>query len=89
MKKARLPPYESTMVGLHKWYSAKLEKLGWMVLDKARGYEYKITTYKKSIQYLIDTIKNVQSEYQDPDRKHDLNILLMNTMALQEFVNKH
>lgn len=37
-----------TYHGLHKWYAAKFEKLGWMVLAHERGHHDKITCYKVS-----------------------------------------
>ena len=77
------------MAGLQAWHLAKVEKLGWMVMAKAKGYDYKVASYKKEIGALIDTIKHVMSEYRDPDRKHDLNVMLMNTIVLQEFVKEN
>ena len=89
MKRGQLPAHSSTMAGIQAWHVAKVEKLGWMVMAKAKGYDYKVASYKKEIGALIDTIKHVMGEYQDPDRKHDLNVMLMNTMVLHDFVNKH
>ena len=77
------------MKGLHHWYHAKFEKLGWMVLAKAKGHDSKVAEYKRGIQRLLDSIAHVMSEYRDPDRIHDLRVLHMNTMALQKFVQKH
>lgn len=88
-RKIKLPSHANTMHGLQDWYVAKYEKLGWMVLAKAKGYDFKVTAYKKSIEHLVASIKHVEAEYQDPDRKHDLNVLLMNTMVLWNFVQKH
>lgn len=84
----KLPEYAATMHGLNEWYESKFEKLGWMVLAKAKGRDSKINEYKKSIKYLLNTIEHVMSEYQDPDRKHDLAVLHMNVMCLQDYVMK-
>jgi archaellum component FlaC len=88
-KAMRLPQHAATMHGLIKWHTHIFEKLGWMVLAKAKGYGYKVSDYKKGINHLIETIKHVKSEYENHNRKHDLNVLLMNTEALKDFVNKH
>lgn len=85
----RLPEHAATFHGLHEWHKALFEKMGWMVLAKAKGMDYKITTYKKSINHLIESIKHVSSEYKDVDRKHDLNVLLMYAECLKGFVMKH
>jgi hypothetical protein len=65
------------------------EKLGWMVLAKEEGLDYKISTYKKSLARLIASIKHVSSEYESADRKHDLHVLLLRVMCLKDFVDKH
>lgn len=83
-----LPMHMSTMKGLHKWHKREFEKFGWMLLAKAKGYDFKIKGYKMAIDHLIASIKHVMGEYQDPDRKHDLNVLLMNTMVLREQAHK-
>jgi predicted lipoprotein len=84
----KLPRYAATFHGLHEWYEAMFEKLGWMVLAQAKGKNYKITAYKKSIANLIKSIEHVMTEYKDQNRVHDLNVLLMNTKVLQAHVNK-
>jgi asparagine synthetase B (glutamine-hydrolysing) len=35
------------MAGLQAWHLAKVEKLGWMVMAKAKGYDFKEASYKK------------------------------------------
>lgn len=85
----KLPRYASTSEGLHHWYKCMFEKMGWMVLAKAKGYDYKIDNYKKSIANLIKSIKHVMAEYENKNRKHDLKVLLMNTEVLQAYVQKH
>lgn len=77
------------MKGIHGWYEAEFEKLGWMVLAKAKGYTEKIRAYKKAIDHLLKTIEHVMEEYENANRKHDLRVVHMNTMALKEFVSKH
>lgn len=63
--------------------------MGWMVLAKAKGHIYKVDNYKKSIGNLIKSIKHVMAEYEDKNRKHDLNVLLMNTEVLQDYVQQY
>ena len=80
--------HANTMHGLQHWYKSTFEKLGWMVLAKEKGYDFKIVTYKRSIQHLLKSIDHVSSEYKDADRKHDLNVLKMNTECLWAFVQR-
>ena len=87
-KAPRLARYNVTYHDLHKWKEAEFEKLGWMVLAKAKGMNYKIDVYKKSIDHLIKSIKHVSAEYEEADRKHDLNVLLMQVECLKDTVSK-
>lgn len=88
-KTMKLPKYSGTYYGIHKWHKAMFEKLGWMVLAEAKGRDYKIATYKKGIDNLIKTIEHVKSEYEDHNKIHDLNVLLMNTKVLKAHVDKN
>ena len=81
-----LPENAATFHGLHHWHKEIFEKLGWMVLAKAKGMDYKISVYKKSIDHLIKSIKHVSAEYEEADRKHDLNVLLMQAECLKSTV---
>jgi len=85
----KLPRYAGTMKGIYEWYVAEFEKLGWMVLAKAKGYNEKIRAYKKAIDHLLKTTEHLMKEYENTDRKHDLNVVHMNTMALKEFVDEN
>ena len=80
----RLPKHAATMHGLHKWHKSLFEKLGWMVLAKAKGYTSKLVEYKKSIDHFLSTAKHVMREYESKNRKHDLNVLIMNMEVLKE-----
>ena len=84
-----LPKYANTFHGLHHWHKAVFEKLGWMVLAKAKGYSDKIAVYKKSIDRLAKSLVHVMGEYESANRKHDLKVLHMNVMCLHRFVVKH
>jgi len=88
-KSIRLPKYSGTMKGIHGWYEAEFEKLGWMVLAKEKGYKEKISAYKKALDHLLKTIEHVKAEYESANRKHDLNVVHMNVECLKAFVNKH
>ena len=85
----KLPKYSGTMKGIHGWYEAMFEKLGWMVLAKAKGYNEKISAYKKAIDHLLKTTEHVMGEYESANRKHDLKVVHMNTTALKVFVEKN
>ncbi len=64
--------YAFTMKGIHHWHERTFEKLGWMVLAKAKGYDYKIETYKKSIDHLLKTIDHVEAEYRSLPMRYSL-----------------
>lgn len=84
-----LPMHANTMAGLNHWYVAMHEKLGWMVLAREKGYDFKISAYKKAIKHLLKSLEHVKREYKDHDRKHDIHVLCMNTKCLYAFVMKH
>ena len=85
-RKTRLPKDSITMHGVVHWHKSVFEKLGWMVLMKAKGYDYKIKAYKKEIDNLLHKIKHLSSEYTDHNKKHDLNVMRMNVEVLEEWV---
>lgn len=89
IRTAQLPRHANTMKGLHEWYNAKFEKLGWMLLAKAKGYDSKVKEYLFGIKCLLDSIEHVMGEYQDPDRIHDLRVLYMNAKLLCDFVEEN
>ena len=84
-----LPPDATSLHGLESWHKAMVEKLGWMLLTKARGHGYKIPVYKKSIAHLLDSIESAADQYVDPDRTYDLKVLHMNTLSLKSHVDKY
>jgi len=84
-----LPMHDTTFDGLHHWHRHVFEEMGWMVLAKAKGYGYKVSTYKQSIGHLIKSIENGITTYTESDRKHDLTLLLANVKVLDAFVKKN
>ena len=60
-----------------------------MILAKAKDHEYKISCYKRSVKELIKHADHLLSEYSDPDRLHDINVIKINTVFLDKFVTKH
>jgi hypothetical protein len=87
-RRGTLPEFASTLYGIQHWYKHVFEHLGWMVLAAGKGQHGKIEQYKKSIERLIQTIDHVSAEYKDGDRKHDLNVMRMNTVFLLDFVTE-
>lgn len=85
----KLPRMASTMNNVQRWYVAEVNKLGWMVLSKARGDDSRIAEYKRGIRRLEEVIGHLMSEYHNTDRKHDLNVLRMNVEVLADFVRLH
>ena len=88
-KSTRINGHMNTKHRLTEWFKDEYEKLGWMVLAKAKGHGYKIPTYKKAIDQLLKSIQHVMTQYQDPDRIHDLKVLEVETRILKEYVAKH
>jgi hypothetical protein len=88
-RKTGLSKHAATFHGLHEWHKNLFEKMGWMVLAKEKGYDYKIADYKKSINRLMESLKHVMGEYTDLDSKHDLKVLMTHVECLKAFVAKH
>lgn len=88
-KLSKLPSLMGTQSGIDKWHDVMFDKLGWMILAKEKGLDYKVEAYKKSLVRLVAMIKHVSSEYESHNRKHDLNVTLLNVMCLKSFVEKH
>jgi len=88
-RSTRLPKYANTLHGLQKWHDYAFEKLGWIVLAKAKGYNSKIAEYKRMLANLLKSLEHVRAEYEDANRKHDLNVLHMNVIELHHFVMKN
>jgi hypothetical protein len=65
------------------------EKLGWMILAKARGHEYKIVAYKHGVKHLHECIDHLMTELTEADRQHDLKVLKMEVEVLEDFIKKH
>jgi hypothetical protein len=84
-----LPQNAMTFHGLECFHKKLYNKMGWMVLSKAKGMSWKVSAYKQSINQLVNSIEHVMQEYRDQDRIHDMNVLHMNAKCLQEFVKKH
>ena len=83
-----LPRNASTMHQLNHWHKHAFTHLGWMVLAKAKGMDAKVKQYKMSVNRLCDSIKHLMNEYENHNRKHDLNVMLMQVEVLQHDMNK-
>lgn len=77
-----------TYEGLHQWYKAMFEHLGWMLLAERDGAKSKLAQYKLSIMDLKDAIEQKHAGTHDVDRKADLMILHANVMTLWAHVSK-
>ena len=83
----KLPAYAVTMNGISAWYKDVFERVGWMVLAKAKGFKDKIATYKNSIRRLLVSIDHLK--YESVNRTQDLKVLRMNVEELWAFVQKN
>jgi hypothetical protein len=77
------------MFGVNRWFRAMHEKLGWMVIAKAKGLNHKIVEYKRNLARLVRTIEHLIHEYTNMNRIHDLKVLHMEARELMDYVNKH
>ena len=80
--------YNVTFHGLKKWSMSLFEKYGWMLLAKRDKYQYKISTYKQSIQHLIKAIEERITLTSSEERLLDLHILLKNMKTLHQHAQK-
>jgi len=87
-KAPRLARYNVTYHDLHKWKEAEFEKLGWMVLAKAKGMKSKTNMYKRSIKALKHSIEKAKHELTEPDRIRDLHIMWKQVNVLEKHANK-
>lgn len=78
----------ATLHGLHKWYEAEFEKLGWMVLADKNGYKDKIVCYKSALMRLKDALETRLKMVKESDRAYDLKLMLKNTNTLIDHVVK-
>jgi hypothetical protein len=75
---------DATFEGIHGWYKAMFEKLGWMILAKSKGMTEKTTSYKHSIERLHTAIVQKMENTYDVDKVHDLEILLSDVEVLMQ-----
>ena len=87
-RKARLPRHAATLQYINYWHKSLFEKLGWMILADAQGYDGKIAEYKKSIDHFLETAAHLTSEYENHNRKHDINVMITNVKILKAHVAK-
>ena len=78
--------FQHTLCGLHHWYEAMFEKLGWMILAQRNGWQDKVSTYKNSVHRLCEAIAKKIKEVREADRKDDLKIMWQNVMELKEHI---
>lgn len=80
--------YTVTYHGLHKWYEAMFEKLGWMLLAKRDGYNTKLKSYKEGVMNLKEALEEKLASTRDQDRKEDIRLLHKNTLTLLKHLEK-
>lgn len=80
--------FPATTKGLMEWYVHVYEKLGWIVLAKQQGLNFKIDFYKKSIRLLKNKLICKINSVEDYDKRNDLSIILNNVIILEKHVEK-
>jgi hypothetical protein len=78
--------YQKTFDSLTNWYKKSFEKLGWMILAKSYGDNYKVEYYVKNIQDLRNHIRNKIQKTKSQDRLNDLMIMDRNLGILIQHV---
>lgn len=76
--------YHTTVHGLEKWYQHVFENLGWMVLAKRDKRTQKLSSYKQGVTHLHEALVERLKTIQDPDKKYDLEQLLLNVKTLEK-----
>ena len=84
-----LPMDLSTQETIHDWFHKMLEQVGYLILSKGKGYEFKIRSFKKSMRNLIKTIDLVKPEYTSVNRQRDLEVYRTKAQYVLEFIEKH
>ena len=77
--------HHTTMDGLSCWHKRLFEHFGWMILAKAKGYGYKIPAYKRGIKDFIKSAEQLNRDYKNGNRKHDVKVLMKNVKVLDKF----
>ena len=80
---------DATFDGIHGWYKAMFEKLGWMILAKSKGMGEKTAHYKHSIERLCTAITQKKENTHDIDKINDLDLLLKDAEVLLEHAKKN
>ena len=89
LRSLRVPRNAATMSQLNSSFKSMYEKVGWMVLAKAKGMSHKVIEYKKNLKQLVESIEHVMHEYTNMNRIHDLKVLYMEACVLRDYVAKH
>jgi len=81
-------PKARTMDGLNHWYVHVFKHFGWMVLEKSRGNQIKIESYKDTVNRLIQSLEFKLKEIHEKDKKEDLLIMIRNVKILKKTIEK-
>ena len=87
-KRRKLPQLANTLHGIEEWYSHIFKHLGWIVLAAGKGNTKKVDAYKHSLEQFVEVVDHVASEYEDPDRLHDMNVMKMHVEYLLSFLDE-
>jgi hypothetical protein len=80
--KTRKVRMDVTVPGLYQWYKSLFARFGWMMLAKHYGMTNKLTTYKRELNLLCDSICERLKTIHDDDNKEDLTIMQKNVEIL-------
>jgi hypothetical protein len=79
---------DATFDGIHGWYKAMFEKLGWMILSKSKGMGEKTAHYTHSIERLRTAIIQKKENTHDIDKINDLDLWLIDVEVLLAHAKK-
>ena len=71
-----VPQYKITFHGLKKWVERSVEKFGWISIAHCEGHKHKLGHFQKMLIHLHTALKQALENYQDPDKKYDIGIMI-------------
>jgi len=81
-------PKARTHDGLNHWYVHVFKHFGWIVLEKSRGNQIKVESYKDSVNRLLQSLEFKLKTLHEKDRKEDLLIMIHNVKILKKTIDK-
>jgi hypothetical protein len=78
----------TTFHGFMGWEEHELKHFGYMLLAKEEGHKEKVAAYKDAVYRLVRDLQHATTQYADPDRRRDLEVLLAKALVLWRYTQK-